>query len=110
MVSASQTCTVGSRPTYSGPCIIRIIQTFTWHHVKHPCKDVTKLRTHQNKTPCRDVSTYLTRSHEVFDGVDTQTQDVICVLCVEFLRVFLTVIHDSRSCHMVHHFTSLSVE
>lgn len=42
--------------------------------------------------------------------VYAQTQNVICVLCIEPLRMFLTVVHNADGCDVIHDLARLQVE
>ena len=55
---------------------------------------------------CSDLS----GGYEVFNGVDTQTQDVVRVLQVEALLVLLLVVDHPHCRHVVHDLTILGVE
>lgn len=58
----------------------------------------------------RERATHLSCGHKVFDGVDTQTQDVIRVLRVELLGVLVPVVNNAGGSYVVHHLTILGVE
>ena len=55
-------------------------------------------------------NTHLSSSYDVFEGVQTKAEDIICMLQVETLRVPLAMVNNSGCGDVIHNFRRLQVE
>lgn len=57
-----------------------------------------------------NLRSYLACRNKVFQGVDSQTEDVIVMAHIETLSILLSVIHHPNSSYMIDNFPGLGVE
>ena len=53
---------------------------------------------------------HLSGSYNIFERMYGETKYVICVLSVEPLYVFISIVHDSDSSHVINNLPSVNVE